>query len=114
MPNKLPVFFAGNMNLFFYNSEKAFYTLSPFAKFLLGNYGDQSQLTEAISMNLGNFTWSGKLSDYFKKAIKALEELKQHEQKNVRDFISREISYIDKRLDQFQEEEEEREKLGIW
>ena len=117
MPHKLPVFFARHMNLFFYNREKDFYTLSRFAnfaKFLLDKYGDQKQLTEAISMNLGNFTWSGNLSDYFKKVRKALEELKQHKQKNVRDFIFRHISYIDKRLEQFQKEEEEREKLGIW
>ena len=76
MPNKIPVFFARYMNLFSNNGEKGFHPLSPFAKFLLDRYGDQQRLTDAISINLINFTGSGKLSSYFKKVKKSFRRVK--------------------------------------
>ena len=59
--DKIPAFLAKNMPLF--NGQ----SWSPFAMFLLDNYGDKTSVTDALSMNLGQFSWTGRLSDYFKQ-----------------------------------------------
>ena len=100
--SKAPVFLAKNIVLF--NSQDQ---LSSFSKFLLDQYGDQEELTEALSFNLGSFSWQGNLSDYFKKVKKALEELEDHKQPNVRVFADREISYLDKQIKACKQREKE-------
>ncbi|MCZ0932348.1 MAG: HipA N-terminal domain-containing protein, partial [Oligoflexia bacterium] len=50
-PNKVPVFLARSINLFDKDGS-----LSSLSKFLLDEYGDQTKLIEAISLNLGNFS----------------------------------------------------------
>ena len=107
-PDKIPVFLAKNMNLF--SNGK----LSPSSKFLLDEYGEQKKITEAISMNLGNFSWTGDLSIYFEKTKKALEELKDHKYKNVQDFSIYEISYLNKQIEGYRQREKERNEFNIW
>ena len=107
-PDKIPIFLAKNMNLFLNDR------LSPSAKFLLDEYGGQQKLTEAISLNLGNFSWTGDLSIYFEKTKKALKELTDHKHKNVRDFAVREISYLNKQIEGYRQREKEREEFNIY
>ncbi len=108
-PDKIPVFLAKNMNLFNNNDE-----LSSLFKFLLDEYGEQKRFTGAISTNLGTFTWSGDLSIYFEKIKKALESLRDHKHKNVREFVMREISYLDKEIDGQKQRQKEINEFSIW
>ena len=106
-PDKVPKFLAKNINLFVDGN------LSSLSKFLLDKYGDQKELTKAISFNLGNFSWSGNISVYFEDLKTALKELIDHKHKNVRDFAIREISHLDKEIKAVKQEEQEREEFGI-
>ena len=108
-PDKIPTFLAKNMNLFNDNGN-----LSSLSKFLLNEYGEQRKFTDAISTNLGTFTWNGDLSIYFEKIKKALEVLKDHKDKNVRDFVTREISYLDKEIDGQKQRQKEIDEFNIW
>ena len=107
-PDKVPVFLVQNINLFVDGR------LSSLSKFLLDEYGDQTKFTEAISLNLGNFSWSGNISVYFEAIKTALKELIDHKHKNVRDFAIREISYLDKEIRVVKQQKQEREEFGIW
>ena len=107
-PNKIPAFLTKNMPLFSGQSW------SPFAKFLLDEYGDKADVIDALSTNLGQFSWTGRLSDYFEQTKKLVEQLIDHKHKNVRDFAEREISHLDKRLQNERQREKEREEFDIW
>ena len=113
-PDKIPIFLAKNMNLFSYNNDKGFDSWSPFAKFLLDEYGEQSSLTDAISMNLFLFSGFGNQSNYFEKIKKAMEDLRNHKHKNVRDFYEEKTSDLKKQIEQHKQREKERDELGIW
>ena len=112
-PDNIPSFFAKNINLFSYDKNKGFYLWSSFARFLLDEYGTQTKLTDALSTNLHNFTWSGSLLNYFEKVKKTLEELKDHKHKNVRDFTESELSRLDESIENEKQREKEQDEFGI-
>lgn len=108
-PDKIPAFLAKNMSLS--NNGQSW---SPSAKLLLDEYGDKTNVTDALSMNLGHFTWTGRLSDYFEKTKELVKQLTDHKHKNVRDFAEREIFQLDKMLQNQKQREKELEEFGIW
>ena len=107
-PDKIPAFLARNINLF--DNGR----LSSLSKFLLDEYGDQIKLTEAVSFNLGSFSWAGNISAYFTSVQTALKELIDHKYKNVHDFASREISHLEDQIRDFKQKEQERTEFDIW
>ena len=107
-PDKIPAFLAKNMPLFSGQSW------SPFARLLLDEYGDKTNVTDALSMNLGQFSWTGNLSDYFEQIKRFMKQLTDHKHKNVRDFAEREISHLDKMIQNQKQREKELEEFGIW
>ena len=112
-PDKIPVFLARNRNLFSYDKEKARWSWSPFALFLFDKYGDRQDVTEAISINLHSFSWTGSVLQYFEGIKKALEELQNHKHKNVSEFCEKEINYLEKRIKHEKQKQKERE-FGVW
>lgn len=113
-PDKIPVFLARNMNLFLPNKDKGYWSWSPSVRFLLDKYGDKEALTDAISMNLAQFSWTGNLSDYFERIKKPIEELTTHKHKNVREFAEHQILLLDKDIKTQKHKEKELEEFGIW
>ena len=111
-PDKIPFFLAKNMGLFYTTNGN--WSWSPFIEFLLDEYGDKEALTNAISMNLGQFSWTGNLSDYFEQLKKPMEELKTHKHTNVRKFAEDKITHLDKEIKTQKQKEKELEKFGIW
>ena len=107
-PDKIPAFLAKNRPLLSGQSW------SPFARFLLDEYGHKAKVTEALSMNLDTFSWAGNLSDYFEQTKKLVEPLIGHKHKNVRDFAESEISHLDKMIQNQRRREKELEEFGIW
>ena len=107
-PDKIPAFLAKNMPLFSGQSW------SFFARLLLDEYGHKAKVTEALSMNLGQFSWTGNLSDYFEQTKKLVEPLMNHKHKNARDFAESEISHLDKMIQNQRRREKELEEFGIW
>jgi len=86
------------------------YEISPRAKFLIDNFGDNKQVLSYLSENLGTFGWSGSLVPYYKKELDALITLKTHENKKVREWANQRIEYLLKRI----EIEERRDKEHEW
>ena len=107
-PDKMPVFFAENMRLLVYNSW------SPVAEFLFNNYGDKTDVMEAVFRNIGSFFGGGPLSSYFEQRKIAVEQLKNHKHKNVREFCEKEISYLESSIRAEKQREKEREEFGVW
>lgn len=112
--DKIPAFLAGNMHLFLYNRDKGYQSWSPFTRFLFNEYGDKKDITDAISRNISQFSWAGNLSDYFERVKKPMEELRDHKCQNVRDFVEREISYLNRMIKYEKQRENERGEFGIW
>ena len=104
---KVVVFLAENLRLL----ERT--SWSPFARFLLDEYGDQESLTEAVSANISSFFWKGPLSQYYENIKTAMEELKNHKHQNVRDFAENQIHYLEEKIQREKQNEEVREKLNI-
>ena len=102
------------MDLFLPNKDKGYLPWSPSARFLLDKYGDKEALTDAISMNLAQFSWTGNLSDYLEQIKRPIEELKTHKHKNVREFAERETNHLDKEIKTQKHKEKELEEFGIW
>ena len=113
-PDKVPAFLANNTHLFLYDRDKGYHSWSPFTRFLFDEYGNKKYLTDAISRNLGQFSWTGNLSDYFERVKKLMEELKNHKHQNVRDFAESKISYLNKMIKNEKQREKERDEFGIW
>ena len=107
-PDTVPLVLAKNIQLFSNGS------LSSLCCLLLDEYGDQKKITKAISFNLGNFSWSGNVTDYFKKIKEALKELINHKHQNVCKFADQEISYLNKEIQRFEQKEQEQKELGFF
>lgn len=53
---------------------------------LLDNFGEQKDVRDGISANLGSFTWSGNVSPYYTRNIQCYEKLLSHPKQEVRDW----------------------------
>ena len=58
---------------------------------LLAEFGNQKQVMDALNHNMGCFGWSGSVNVLYEKEIKALETLKEHHYKDVRDWSEKMI-----------------------
>lgn len=66
---------------------------------LLDNFGEQKDVRDNISANIGTFSWTGDLSLYHERNIKCFKQLLNHNKQEVKDWAKECISYQKKLLD---------------
>ena len=109
-PDCVPAFLAECLPLLNKNQE----SWTTFAHFLFDEYGDRESITQAVSKNLHTFSIIGGKIHYFKKLIFVLKQIENHRRENIRNFVDREISFLEKRINLEEEERKEREEFGIY
>ena len=115
-PDAIPVFLAENIDLLNYNKENKSCIWSSLTWFLFDNYGDQKKITDAIFMNLGNLgvAVSDSYLSYYETIKNAMMSLQNHKHKNIRDFCKDQISYLQNRINQIKQREQEEKELGLF
>jgi hypothetical protein len=58
---------------------------------ILDEFGDQKQVLDALSHNMGCFGWTGSVNVLYEKEIKVLETLKEHHYETVREWSEKMI-----------------------
>ncbi len=115
-PSAIPAFLAENTDLLNYDKEKKSCDWSSLAYFLFDNYGDQKKITDAVSTNLGNTgvaVW-GSFLNYYENIKTAMMNLRNHKHKNIKDFCENQISYLQDRIKQLEQQEQERKELDLF
>lgn len=77
------------------------------AKFLLDTFGDNERVLSSLSANIGTFGWTGSLVPYYQMQLMALETIKDHKNKKVKEWVNRIISYLNKMIKKEKESDEE-------
>ncbi len=114
-PDTIPAFLAENIDLLNHDTEKKLYVWSSLAYFLFDNYGDQEEITSAISTNLGNpGVVKGSYLYYYENIKTAIMNLRNHKHKNIRDFCKNQVSYLQDRINQIKQKEQERKELDLF
>ena len=110
-PDHIPAFLAKSLPLL--SADQKSWT--PFAQFLFDEYGDRKSVIQAVSANLLNtFLIIGKISRYYKKLISVLKQIEDHKRENVRNFVDREISFLEQQINREKKTETERMEFGIY
>lgn len=89
------------------------FLISPRARFLLDNFGDDKDVLSVLSANIGSFGWTGSLVPYYQREKTALEILKSHQKANVREWVNKRIDYLAKMIEKEKRRDEERD-WGIY
>ena len=58
---------------------------------LLDNFGEQKDVRDNISANIGTFSWTGELSPYYMRNIKCFTQLLGHQKSEVREWAQKSI-----------------------
>ncbi len=104
-PEMAPEFVARATDVLLEEGEK--YYVSPRAKFLIDNFGDNEHVLSALSANMSSFGWSGSLVPYLQKEVEALQFLKEHKKTSVRSWAKRRIDYLNKMIEREKRRDEE-------
>lgn len=73
---------------------------------LLDNFGEQRDVRDNISSNLGSFSWTGDISPYYERNIKCFEYLLNHSKQEVREWAQKCINDEKKLLDMEKDKED--------
>lgn len=65
---------------------------------LIDGFGQNKNVLNALSRNLCSFGWIGSVMPLYNKEIKALETLKEHQFKEVRDWSTELIAYLENEI----------------
>jgi len=87
--------------------------ISPRARFLIDNFGDNKAVLSSISANMGSFGWTGSLVPYYQRELTALEVLKTHQNTKVREWVNHRINYLNKMIEKEKRRDEEQD-WGIY
>ncbi|MBN4054189.1 hypothetical protein JYT87_00600 [Nitrospira defluvii] len=110
-PDRAPEFVAQATDVLLETGEG--YQISPRAKFLVDNFGENEGVLSALSVNIGSFAWSGSLVPYHKKELAAFETLRTHERASVRRWADRRVEYLNKMIEKEKRCDEEHD-WGIY
>ncbi|MEO1035250.1 MAG: hypothetical protein AAFX44_06785 [Pseudomonadota bacterium] len=105
--DKGPTFVISSAKLFQEsNGEKVW---SELVVAILDEFGSSELVTSSLSQNMHTFSWSGSLVPMYEEMLKAVEQLKNHKHKNVRQWVKRErkslLSQISSEKDRDAEQE---------
>lgn len=110
-PDIAPEFVARTTDVLLDTAEG--FLISPRARFLLDNFGDDKEVLSALSANFGSFGWTGSLVPYYQREKTALEILKSHQKASVREWVNKRIDYLNKMIEKEKRHDEEHD-WGIY
>ena len=74
---------------------------------LLDNYGNNQNMLDSLSANMGSFSWSGSTIPLYEQKINALESLIPHDNKIVEEWAIQKIEWTKKDIEREQQREDE-------
>jgi hypothetical protein len=86
------------------------FQISPRARFLIDEFGDDEQVLSSLSANMSGFIRTSSLVRYYQKELAALEILKTHGKAKVRKWVKHRVDYLTKIIEQ----EKRRNEEGDW
>lgn len=110
-PEHRAVFVAGCLNVFEIVDEKR--QPSPLFVALLEKFGDDPNVVNQISANMGSKSWMGSLVPYLESDKEALSALQNHSATNVRRWVKDYTAYLDRQIRHELERDDERD-LGFY
>lgn len=84
--------------------DKGFHTL---VISLLDKYGNNQNMLDSLSANMGSFSWSGSTIPLYEQKINALQSLIPHDNKIVEDWANQKIEWTKKDIEREQQREDE-------
>jgi len=100
-PKKAPERLASMVPIY---QDKGFHTL---VISLLDNYGDDINMLDSISANMGSFSWVGSTIPLYEQKINALEGIIPHKSNTVEDWAKQKIEWTKKDIEREQQREDE-------
>lgn len=92
--------------------------LPSFSDFLLwmfsqfNHFNDKQAVLDAISTNIGTFSWVGSIVPLYEKEKKCFQALKGHPEKVIRTWSEQYISYLDENIQKAKDEEYARSRIS--
>jgi len=74
---------------------------------LIDQFGDNREMLDSLSANMGSFSWIGSVIPLYKRKKKVLEKLLSHKNQIVIDWAKEQIEYANKEIANAQQREEE-------
>ncbi len=79
----------------------------PLVIYLLDKYGDNHNMLDSLSANMGSFSWSGSVIPLYEQKIEALESLIPHKNRTVEEWAKQKIEWTKKDIEREQQREDE-------
>ena len=109
-PDSAPAFVAGVVPILTtYRNDASERSLHPVMRRLIDEFGDRDNVLQAVSLNMGNFSWSGSVTNYFTLYLEPLRTLCNHPKRQVRRWAKAMLRHLDARTEHARNEDEERD-----
>ncbi len=89
------------------------WALHPLARALVDQFGDNEKVLQALSANMGTFSWSGSLVPYYRRQEEALLSLENHANPAVRAWVAQSLAFVTRHIQQESRADEEHD-WGIY
>ena len=109
-PGSAPAFVAGVVPILTtYRNDTSERSLHPIMLRLIDEFGDRDNVLQAVSLNMGNFSWWGSVTNYFTLYQEPLRTLYDHPKWQVRRWARAMLRHLDARIENARNEDEERD-----
>ena len=109
-PDQAPAFVAGVVPvLTTYRNDASERSFHPVMLRLIDEFGDRNDVLQAVSLNMGNFSWSGSVTNYFTLYLEPLRTLCDHPKRQVRRWAKAMLRHLDARIESARNKDEERD-----
>ena len=107
-PDRAPAFVAATVPILTtYRTDAPEQSLHPVVIRLFDEFGDRDGVLQAVSLNMGNFGWSGSVTNYFTLYLEPLRTLHNHPKWQVRRWAKAMLRHLDTRIEHARNEDEE-------
>ena len=109
-PDQAPAFVARVIPILtIYRNDASAQSLHPVMRRLIDEFGDRDDVRQAVSLNMGNFSWSGSVTNYFTLYLEPLRTLCAHPKWQVRRWAKAMLRHLDARIEHARNQDEERD-----
>lgn len=89
------------------------WALHPLARALVDQFCNNEKVLQALSANMGTFSWSGSLVPYYRRQEEALQPLENHASPSVRAWVAQSLAFVTRQIQQESRGDEEHD-WGIY
>ena len=109
-PDRAPAFVAAIVPILTtYRNDTSERSLHPVMLQMIDEFGDRDDVLQAVSLNMGNFSWSGSVTNYFTLYLEPLRTLHDHPKWQVRRWAKAMLRHLDTRIEHARNEDDERD-----